>query len=138
MLYAIPTEVKTIPQENRDDWVHPEITRFLNHLDEFDHMPYFEVDWNKYVLVGWSVPQSPKIDAAQQILGSVVFLANLSFKGIAMALFGSAAKFGVQSFLEGARPGVKAFAVSFAKPKEWDSNDDDFWRDVMDFFHVKD
>ena len=139
MLYAIPAPPpKIIPQENRDDWVHPKIQRFLNRLRDFDHMPPFQVNWSKYALVGWSVPHLPRIDAAQQIIGNVGFWTNFSIKNIALALFGSALQVGVLGALESLRPSVKWFEIDYRyKPALWDSNDEQYWQDVLDFFHCR-
>jgi hypothetical protein len=138
--YAISKEAAACPKCGAPNtWLHPEIARFVRCLDEFDHMPRFDVRWDRYILVGQTVYQPGLIDAAQNFIGSLGFFAPLSIKGIASMAAACAMQSGVVQLLESAKPGVEAFGINFSlRPAEWDSTNDRFWADVMDFFRVRD
>lgn len=134
-------------------WVHPEIERFRQSLGEFGHMPAFNIKWERAVLrgtaevkrgahatgdtgvkalaggllcmlIGWVLPGGLGI-IVPWVLGPLGF-----FGGLVLILVSTLQKTNNTDF-------VVSFVVDFSEsPPRWQSDDDEFWKDVRRFFKI--
>jgi hypothetical protein len=113
-------------------WAHPEIRRFLRCLHRFDHLPRFNIHWERYVLAGVDEASHRTAQRTCNTVGSFGILAPISVTGLV-----TLAGFHVGSqLLQGwATRRVKAFRIDFrTSPPIWASTDDDWWSEILDFF----
>jgi hypothetical protein len=132
-------------------WVHPEIERFRRSLGQFNHMPSFNVNWDRFLLkgtaevkrgaralgdfavkamaagllcimVGWLLPGALGI-LVPWVVGPLAF-----FGGLIVFLITVFQKDNVTDYFV-------SFIIDFSQsPPKWQSDDDQFWEDVKEFF----
>ncbi len=119
-------------------WTHPEIVRFLKRLHWFDDIPNFEVEGRGYRLVGKSTRGQQFTDVAAGAVGGLGFIAPMTGAGLLGALGASiGAHYASEALRNSAGRGVQFFVIDFRYPEPfWQSTDDYFWGDVMDFFKL--
>lgn len=125
---------------NPNEWVHPEMQRFANHLDEIGkRYPSLEYEGNRLSLVAWV--EKPSIGSTiAGLVSSVGFLTPLSLSGAAWMVGLSLAQGVAASTLAQLDPNkFQIFCINFeAAPPEWDCTDEEFWRTLIQFFRVID
>ena len=115
-----------------NNWVHPEIARFLASVGHFPSLPEFKCDHDRYVLQGWDVRSRNCAETTSNLLSSFSLATPLTKKGLALqaaTLLGS-------SFLNSCMSqSVKAFVIDFStSPPTYHTTDDAHWRPVLKFF----
>lgn len=137
-----------------NNWVHPEIERFLNSIGQFDHMPPFDVNWDRFILRGTAEVKrgahalgdfggkAMAVGLLSMLLGAFLpgtlgilvpwIIGPLGlFGGLVLILVSSLGNYKASDF-------VVTFTVDFSQsPPRWQSDDDEFWKDVKQFFFVE-
>jgi predicted Zn finger-like uncharacterized protein len=119
-------------------YLHPEILRFQSGLSRFHHLNRFQHQARADVLAGWS-------EEVQGVLAGMAshWINSLGFTSLGGGLSG-AGQLARASLIQGSAVGIldhfrakgtKAFVVNFGfDPPIWQSTDDAYWGDVVDFF----
>lgn len=133
-----------------NQWLHPEIQRFRDSLDAFQHRPPFDVQWTNLTLSGTAeVSRGANAvgDISLKILGAACLAVVM---GLFMPtplgellLFGGFVTFAVAvgficiTFFQPMKPTDSrlSFFIDFSQnPPGWQSDDDAYWADVRRFF----
>jgi hypothetical protein len=141
--HHIAVDAKTCPRcGTKNDWVHPEIKRFLNAASQFNEMPAFQYT----VKGGTRLEGIAEVQRGAHAMGRNGMVATvigllLVFVipplGLVLAMVG----FGmiIISSLSATRREdyFVEFSVDFRTPKPtWASNDDKFWKPIKEFFYA--
>lgn len=137
-----------------NNWLHPEIERFRASLGQFGHMPPFNVNWDRSVLrgtaevkrgahalgdFGW---KAMAVGLLSMLLGAFLpgtlgvlvpwVIGPLGlFGGLVLMLVSTLGNTKTSDF-------VVSFVVDFShSPPRWQSDDDEFWKDVKQFFFAE-
>jgi hypothetical protein len=117
-------------------WTHPEIRRFLKHKNRFVSVPNLQAKGKGYVLVGRSTRDKGIIDRVAGAVGSVGFFGPATLRGFGKIVAFSVGAGYLSRFLsQVAGPNGQAFTIDFrTTPPAWNSTDDYYWSEVMEFF----
>lgn len=134
-----------------NNWLHPEIERFRASLGQFNEMPPFNIKWDRFVLRG-----TAEVKRGAHLFGDIgvkAIAVGLLFMLLGAFLPGTLGILvpwivGPLCFFGGvvlmlismlgndqATDFVVTFVVDFSQsPPIWQSDDDDFWKNVKKFF----
>jgi len=137
-----------------NNWLHPEIERFRASLGQFSHMPPFNVNWDRFVLRGTAEVKrgahalgdfglkAMAVGLLSMLVGAFLpgtlgilvpwIIGPLGlFGGLVLMLVSSLGNLKDSDF-------VVSFVVDFSQsPPRWQSDDDEFWKDVKQFFFAE-
>jgi DNA-directed RNA polymerase subunit RPC12/RpoP len=134
-----------------NNWLHPEIERFRNSFGQFGNMPAFKVNLDRFILSGTAEVKRgihALLDFGMK-LSAVGFLSMLlgaflpGTLGILvpwvigpLGLLGGFVIILVSTFgKDKTTDFVVSFVIDFSQsPPRWQSDDDEFWKDVKHFF----
>lgn len=117
-----------------NNWVHPEIARFMNayyNSYHFSHLPPFEIEHDKDYLYGYDVKSYKRAESNHNMFSGLSILTPLNLTG----LFTQAVIQGGVTALTQTK--IKYFRISFkATPPVWETSDVRHWKTVLDFFGI--
>jgi hypothetical protein len=115
------------------------VVRFLRRLRRFRHIPNLTVLESRGCILA-CCSQRPRgfLDVAGDVVGSMGFIGPASVRGIAGVVGAAiAARYAGQALRDMAGRDGEAVAIDFrTDPPGWESTDDRYWYDVMDFFEL--
>jgi predicted RNA-binding Zn-ribbon protein involved in translation (DUF1610 family) len=134
-----------------NNWVHPEIERFRNSLDAFGDMPPFNIKWERFVLRGTAKVKrgahaTDDVGVKGLAGGFLCMLVGAFLPGDLgvvvpwvlgpLGVFGGSVLMLVSTFQKTNNTDfVVSFAIDFSEsPPKWQSDDNEFWKDVRRFF----
>jgi ribosomal protein S27E len=117
-------------------WTHPQIRRFLRQKHQFESTPHLQAQGKGYVLVGRSTRDKGFTDHVARAVGSVGFFGPATLRGVGKIVAFSVGAGYLSRFLsQVAGPNGQAFTIDFrTTPPAWNSTDDYYWAEVMEFF----
>ncbi len=119
-------------------WTHPRIVHFLRRRHLFNHIPNFTVEARGYVLAGKSTRPKQFLDVAADAVGGLSLHGPLTGRGILKLLgLSIGATYTSDALRRKAGRGQQVFVIDFRHGQPiWQSTDDEFCADVMDFFKL--